>query len=338
MQKSLFFIGLAVAAVAIVAMLMFGNIINPAPTIIIAAGQDIPAGTLLSELPEAALVRVPVSGDEIMIGSLVTPQDYNEMIAAGGEFVEPVVQYEPLRLSSIASSANPAGDTLTSLANSDPGMVITVINVEGIAPDGIRSGDRIDLAVAVKNVGFDESYYNTLADLITATGANASEDTDLNSTDDSADSEDAPVEEWVGNSPPYAYSLPENVRPTTEDLAPYFFQSPLAKIIVRNARVVNVVREEETNTTASSSGSAMSTTTETVQGAVMALEIQIPREAFEWVTMANAAGDLNISLISPLAKDEDTPPSLGASLQDLLEQFYTDRGLDVRGKGTIPTP
>jgi hypothetical protein len=243
-----------------------------------------------------------------------------------------------LRLSSIASSANPAGDTLTSLANSDPGMVITVINVEGIAPDGIRSGDRIDLAVAVKNVGFDESYYNTLADLITATGANASEDTDLNSTDDSADSEDAPVEEWVGNSPPYAYSLPENVRPTTEDLAPYFFQSPLAKIIVRNARVVNVVREEETNTTASSSGSAMSTTTETVQGAVMALEIQIPREAFEWVTMANAAGDLNISLISPLAKDEDTPPSLGASLQDLLEQFYTDRGLDVRGKGTIPTP
>ena len=51
----------------------------------------------------------------------------------------------------------------------------------------------------------------------------------------------------------------------------------------------------------------------------------IPRDAFEMITMASSAGILQIGLLSPLAEGELDGPTMGASLQDLLDLFYADR-------------
>jgi len=43
------------------------------------------------------------------------------------------------------------------------------------------------------------------------------------------------------------------------------------------------------------------------------------------ISMASSAGILQIGLLSPLAEGELDGPTMGASLQDLLDLFYADR-------------
>jgi hypothetical protein len=62
-----------------------------------------------------------------------------------------------------------------------------------------------------------------------------------------------------------------------------------------------------------------------IEGDVTGLDVVIPREAFEFVTMALNGGNLQIALLSPLVADTTEGPSLGASLQDLLDLFISDR-------------
>jgi hypothetical protein len=62
-----------------------------------------------------------------------------------------------------------------------------------------------------------------------------------------------------------------------------------------------------------------------VLGDVTGLEVVIPREAFETVAMASSAGLLQVGLLSPLADGEFDGPTMGATLQDLLDLFYADR-------------
>jgi len=61
----------------------------------------------------------------------------------------------------------------------------------------------------------------------------------------------------------------------------------------------------------------------------------IPREAFEFVTMAMNGGNLQIGLLSPLVSESSQGPTLGASLQDLLDLFIGDRE-SLAGKNAAP--
>jgi hypothetical protein len=96
-------------------------------------------------------------------------------------------------------------------------------------------------------------------------------------------------------------------------------REPVTKILVRGAVVVNV-RRDTSVAAVSQSGEAT-----VVEGEITGLDVVIPREAFEFVTMAMNGGNLQIALLSPLVSEESEGPTLGASLQDLLDLFVADR-------------
>lgn len=51
--------------------------------------------------------------------------------------------------------------------------------------------------------------------------------------------------------------------------------------------------------------------------------------------MANAAGKLEIGLLSPLA-DRKSGPTMGSSLTDFINQFYADRAKITPQAGSVP--
>jgi hypothetical protein len=62
-----------------------------------------------------------------------------------------------------------------------------------------------------------------------------------------------------------------------------------------------------------------------VQGDMTGIDVVIPRDAFEFVTMALNGGNLQVGVLSPLVEGASEGPTLGASLQDLLDLFVADR-------------
>ena len=62
-----------------------------------------------------------------------------------------------------------------------------------------------------------------------------------------------------------------------------------------------------------------------MRGEITGIDVIIPREAFEFVTMAINSGNLQIGLLSPLVDNTHDEPTLGASLQDFLDLYLSDR-------------
>lgn len=301
-------IGVVMMLLAVIGFFVIGRLANPPATTVYIAAQDITMGTSLDELPSNALTAVPVQGNEIL-SSLVTKADLTAMQAAGGSFVVSVGKGDPITINMIASSANAAGATNLSLSNSDPNMVIAHLDVYGLIPDSVRVGDRLDLAVAVSTVRFDQSYAISLANTVAKAQG---EETDIS------------VSYTTDNGEKVSYDA-SNPFMDDEGMVDYYFQAPVAKIIVSNARVVNVSHTSSQSVSTSDSGTAQ---TETVQGSIEYVDVLIPRESFEWVAMAQEAGHLSVSLVSPMASEE-APATMGATLQDLVEKLYADRGLSV---------
>jgi hypothetical protein len=112
--------------------------------------------------------------------------------------------------------------------------------------------------------------------------------------------------------------LPNEGDGTEEEADELTFRAPLAKVLVHNARVVRVVREVQ-----ESRGVGEEATV--VYGAIQSVDILIPRDGTEWVAMASDGGRLFLAVLSPLAEDRMDQPTMGASVQDLLELFEADR-------------
>jgi hypothetical protein len=93
---------------------------------------------------------------------------------------------------------------------------------------------------------------------------------------------------------------------------------PLAKIVVQNARVsyVSYATQTVSNDT---------TGTSLVIGNPTALEIIVPYDAAEMVLMSSQAGILQIIGLPYSADNVTRKPSIGASMQDVLDLFYADR-------------
>lgn len=318
--KGVVFVGLIIMAIAVVGFLVFGNLMNPPSATAFVAGQDIAQGTLLADLPDTAFVAVPVGASSPLVDSMVTKTELDSMRAAGGAFVTNVAKGDPINNSAIASSANDAGAANPALANSDPSMVIVHLMVGDMVPEGVRVGDRIDLSVAVSSIRFDESYALSVANIVAA----------ATKTGGSVDQFSSSVTEEDYNNASLAGG---SDLLNDEDMLAYYFQAPLAKTIVQNAKVINVIRQS--SSTVSTNATTGEAKQETVYGSVEAIDVLIPRDSVEWVSMAQAAGQLTVSLLSPMA-DDTTLPTLGVSLQDLIDTFYSSRGLSVEETITNP--
>ena len=233
------------------------------------------------------------------------------MRASGGVLIQDVLKYEPILLSAIVATENPAAARLARLGMDDPNMMLVVISTRGTAPESVSSGDRVDLAVAVDQVRdpvvMDQTEYMPappgMGGFISP--VNASPEELLEELAQGSGIDLPPLEE-TPTATPTPTSLPD-------------IREPLSKVLIHGAPVVRVIRER----TVSSFTSAGDTTIEL--GDVIGLEVIIPRDAFEMITMASSAGILQIGLLSPLVEGELDGPTMGASLQDLLDLFYADR-------------
>lgn len=203
--------------------------------------------------------------------------------------IRDIYQYEAIPLSAIASDGNPKVVDIPRLGLTDPNLVvISLTNVS--VPNGIKVGDYVDLIVAVESA--QEQVFT------------------LVQTQNIETLTEAVIEgEETEETRPTPTPTPE----PTPVLEPDY---PLAKVIVMSAKVADVQRKQ----TISASGDRL------VLGEVTGIDVVIPRVAQEFVLMADTAGNLAASMLSPMVDAEtDGGPTLGAHFEDLLDLFVADR-------------
>ena len=291
-NKRLLIIGAAIAIIfgGIIFFLSFTTGAEP-PVEILAARQDIAEGTLVEDIPDETFARIPLSGDDILLRSYLTETVWQQIRLAGGIVISDVYQYEAIPLSAIASNANPKVVDIPRLGLTDPNLVVVSLTNVSV-PNGIKAGDYVDLIVAVESA--QEQVFTLVQTQNIETLSEAVAETEL------AEGEVAA---------PTATLTPE----PTPVLEPDY---PLAKVIVMSARVADVQRDR----TVSSSGDRL------VLGEVTGIDVVIPRQAQEFVLMADTAGNLAASMLSPMVDAEtDGGPTLGAQFEDLLDLFAADR-------------
>jgi len=292
-NKRLLIIGVVIAIAFGAAIFYMAFVMGPkAPVLVIAAKEDIHAGTRVDQIPEASLAKIPLSGDSLLLSSYLTEATWLSIQSAGGVVVRNVYQYEAIPLSSIASGGNPRVSDIPELGLTDPNLVVVSLKNAGV-PNAVRPGDRVDLVVAV--VQRDERFELSSPQVAPEVFEETNPDPDL-----------APT-----STPEFTPTPTVTPTPT---IAPDY---PLAKVIVQYAGVAAVQRDER-----ASSGDGIEL------GEITAIDVVIPREAVEFVMMADAAGQLGLSLLSPMVEGEtEQAPTLGAHFEDLLDLFKSDRYL-----------
>ncbi len=312
-NRFMLIVGLVFALVGGGTIFVMNSVLAPAPALVVAAREDIPAGTMLIDIHEDQLVLVPLqlkASAQSMLLSLMCPEDLESMRASGGVLIQDVFKFEPIPLSAVVAADNPAAARLARLGMDDPDLMLVVISTAGTAPESVSAGDRVDLAVAVDQVR-DTVVMDRDERMPVLPGAggftspvNASPE-DLLQALAEGSGIDLPVLEGTPTTSP---------TPTPTPLPD--IREPLAKVLVHGAPIVRVIRERNV-TSFTSTGD-----TNIALGDVIGLDVIIPRDAFEMVTMASSAGIIQIGVLSPLAADE----------QDLLNLFYDDR------QALAPTP
>jgi len=342
-NKRLLILGIILALVGFGASFFINTFFTTPTDLIIAAREDIPAGTLLSEIPEDSFVQVPIQFPESsarkVLEGMVTPQELELMRQAGGVLIQDVNKYEPLLKAAVVSSENPAAMRIARLALDDPDMMIVTIPVNENVPESIRPGDRVDLAVAVVNVRdpieFEEGAQSSMIIAQPVSSFTGVPVEALVALLAEAGYEILPPEGGETTLLPLEIEPPPTATPTPTTTPFPDVREPIAKVLVHGARVVNV-RRETSLAALTAEGQASFTV-----GEIIGLDIIIPREAFEFVIMAANGGNLEIGMLSPLAEDLSDEPTMGASLQDLIDLFLEHReelAPSPTPTPTVPTP
>ena len=320
-NRTLLIMGVIIAIIG-AGLVFVGNLyLSPPTDFIVAARDNIPAGTRLSELPEDAFVQIPVkftnSSARMLLEGVAQPQDLRAMRAAGRILIQDVYKYQPLTLGSVVSPDNPAAARVTRLGLDDPGLVvITIPGDDTNVPEGIQPGDRIDLAVAVTDV----NDILVLKEEEEGTKLTALPGSTLTGIPNEALAAVLAEAGYVVEPPEGAAPISAEETPTPEPTPEGpVLREPITKLLVQGAQVI-AVRRDTSLASVSSDGSAS-----IIEGEITGLDVVIPREAFEFVTMAMNGGNLQIALLSPLVAESSEAPTLGASLQDLLDLFIADR-------------
>jgi hypothetical protein len=271
-------------------VLFVGQILNPAPVPVAVAAVDIRAG---SSLTSAMVAIDSVHMNPKVISGLVREAELSSYI--GGVVVEPIHAFQPIDKAAISITGNPASSNRLSLALSDPSLIAMVVPVSvGTAPDAIVEGDYVDLDFGV---GSTTSFAGTLSTAPTQ------------------------VPFAAGFGQPGVTSTGLQALPTASPTptAEPALLLPVAKTVVRNARILAVTREQQPATVQSQPGAAV--TTVLVKGKIMALVVAIPREAQELLEFAIDNGTVRVALLSAQTLDHSAgteTPSLGMTWNDLV--------------------
>jgi hypothetical protein len=292
------FIGLLAAVAAFVLLFAWGYINTPSYTLVVAAREDLQAGTYLADIPEKRLDEVKVSGDPTNIAMYLTSEDFQILASKGAYLTENIHQNEYLRTMAVAYSGNPEQSRRAALGMTDPNLRDTILPFEYL-PTGILPGDCVDLAIVtseIRNLSGGSAMLSPIEDISAPPAA-----------------EPSPA---VAGTPAPAPAATKTPLPTYTPTASILL--PLGKYVVQCARVISVIHQTEM--VPQSSGQ-----TTLVTGKAIALELIIPQESAEMVAMASQAGVLRVFLRPLSAEDKTRKPSIGASMQDVLDLFYADR-------------
>ncbi len=362
--------GILLLVVTFFGILTYGRLMNPDPVYILTAKSDINQGTSLVSLSQDDFNIVDISSSAAMVGTFVTPSDFAKMQNAGGQFVSLVSRNEPVKYTDIMSSANPMSSRIVSLGQDDPNKVVMTINVSGYAPVGIHEGNYIDIVGTVSRYDTADAYGNALANILTDARRKALAGIDAEELSDKISAADfgfADNVEFGPDSPDYISesSVPEEnvfsvttpsitdelmekadlLQEKTDELASMlkdwkefvdlwgtadpvklsemleagYYLAPISKVLVNGAKVINVNRTEDSY----SSG-------------VDSLDVLVPRDAIEWIAMADEGGTLRIAILSTNANPDGAGATEGASMQDFIESFVNDRG-NRTGYSVIPS-
>ncbi|MCC6191672.1 MAG: hypothetical protein IT318_21805 [Anaerolineales bacterium] len=277
-------------------VLFVGQLVNPAPAPVAVAVLDIPAGTTLS----ADMIAIDsVHMDPKVLAGLVLEGELASYV--GGVVVEPIHAFQPVHKAAISVSGNPASDHRLALALSDPSLVAMVVPVTvGTAPDAIVEGDFVDLNFGVgSTTAFGGMLSTAPTEMPFAAGFGA-------------------LDQAGGE---LAATPAVSPTPTPEPL----LMLPVAKTVVRSARILSVIREERAATVQSEPGAE--TRTVAVQGKIIALVVAIPREAQELLEFAIDNGTVRVALLSAQIADhsDGAAPSLGMTWNDLVALVRMER-------------
>ena len=354
--------GILLLAVTFFGILAYGRLMNPDPVYILTAKSDINQGTSLVSLRQDDFNIVDISSNAAMVGTFVTPSEFAKMQSAGGQFINLVSKNEPVKYTDIMSSANPLSSRIVSLGQDDPGKVVMTINVSGYAPVGIREGDYIDIVGTVSNYDTADAYGNSLANILTDARKKALAEIDAEKLSEKITSADFGFADSVSFGSDYydavsgfgIASAETNVfsvttpsitdeimekadllQEKTDELASMlkewkefvdlwgsadpvklsemleagYYLAPISKVLVNGAKVINVNRTEDS-----------------YSAGVDSLDVLVPRDAIEWIAMAEEGGTLRVAILSSNANPNGSGPTEGASMQDFVESFVNDRG------------
>ena len=354
--------GILLLAVTFFGILAYGRLMNPDPVYILTAKSDINQGTSLASLGQNDFNIVDISSNAAMVGTFVTPSDFAKMQSAGGQFINLVSRNEPVKYTDIMSSANPLSSRIVSLGQDDPSKVVMTINVSGYAPVGIREGDYIDIVGTVSNYDTADAYGNSLANILTDARKKALAEIDANKLSENITSADFGFADSVSFGSGYydavsgfgtasadtnvfSVTTPsitdeimekaELLQEKTDELASMlnewkefvdlwgtadpvklsemleagYYLAPISKVLVNGAKVINVNRTEDS-----------------YSAGVDSLDVLVPRDAIEWIAMAEEGGTLRVAILSSNANPNGSGPTEGASMQDFVESFVNDRG------------
>lgn len=316
-------IGIALVLI-VVAVIIFLNVVTSKPLdYIVASRENLTAGTRLCEVSDETFVALPVrfenSTARLMLNGVAQPADLAAMRASCAVLIQDVYRYQPLDLGAVVSPDNPAADRIMRLALDDPDMIVVRIPVSNNVPESIIAGDRVDLVFAITNVtdtlNLEEGEENVQFTAYPQT-----------SYGDLSPDAMAVLLEQMGYSisPPAGGVVTEGgeAEPTAEPepvVEEPSLREPVVKKLVSGALVI-YVQLDTTIAGLTESGEAT-----VVRGDITAIDVVIPRDAFEFVTMAITSGNLQIGMLSPLVEGSDEAPTIGASMQDFLDLYLSDR-------------
>lgn len=287
-------VGLVLMGVSFVGVFLLGQVFNPPAVRVVVAARDFNPGDVV-RLQDLAMVSVHI--DETESGFYDTVFLQADVQYLNNKIVtQAIAAGQPIPRNAVVAAGNLSGGLSGQLE--DPNLIAMVVPVtEETAPPGIRAGDYVDLVYGVVNAAY------------------------------------APVVPPT-DVPPSAYNAPvlEPATPVSVVVAPsptaeVMLYVPLAKTIVTNALVLDLVHKTTQNSQVQANGQTVVTE---VSGPVTALVLAVPRDAQEVLQFALDTGVVRVSLLSANVRADgtragDRRPTLGMTWNDLVALLEMER-------------
>lgn len=293
-------LGIVLFVVSIIAIWIVSRVIVPPKQTLFIATRDVQQGEMLEpSMVQAVDVQIP-NPDQYLQYEDIEQYGYSIVVKTikSGQFIA---------LSDLAFADNPAAVSQSSLALSDPNMVIMVVPVTAkTSPPDVQPGDKVNLTLSVGAATFltgELEAQPTAGAYAQFSGGSAG-----------------------GGIVPFATLVPTATQPPS-------YKLPISKTVVFGAPVLKVLYDTTIGQT------------EATVGDIKAVVVSIPAETQEILAYAIDNGTVRVAIASPLAKDGEGDITAGMSWDDLVAYFkwqrilwllQTDDTLDISAPGAAP--